>query len=307
MPQVATYSVIELSNGQRVVVDVTLSESVTREAEVTEYPVESGGTISDNIRPKPIVISFEGIISNTPIAPISAIRTQGIPAAKDMRERLEQAFDARDTCKVILSSGAYANMAFEFFDCPRDQSTGDSLRFTARFKQITTVTNARVKTATRNGGGKVKRGGQPVFFRGSKAMIWRKGIIYKFAANKKFDAAGAPQFVYSGGAPDIGDTEVVYWVEDQVNGFWVHQDQKTPLTTSEVRRLKLDLDRDFGRLRSTPVPSSTKKNDTLLPEYDQTLNKHLNPINIQEANRREQAALPPHLRNIEKLPDGFKL
>jgi hypothetical protein len=305
-----TYGVIELATGERVVIDCTLVENITREADVTEYPVESGSTISDNIRARPLQLHIEGIISNSPIVPIASIRVEGVPPAKEMRERLERAFETKDVLTVIVSTGKYTSMAMESLEFPRDATTGDALRFNARFKQITIVTNARVlvkKTAIRTGGGKVKRGGQPVLFKLSKAVIWNKGIIYKFASNKKFDAAGAPQFVYSGGAPDIGDTEVVYWVDDPESGFWVHQDQKTPLTDSETRRLKLDLDRDYKRLRPTPPVPGKKLGTTVLPEYDQALKKYLKPVDLNATNKQGREDLPPHLRAVQPLPEGFKL
>lgn len=51
----------------RFVLDVSLSENHTYESDVTEYPVESGGSVSDNIRPKPIKVSIEGVVSDTPL------------------------------------------------------------------------------------------------------------------------------------------------------------------------------------------------------------------------------------------------
>ena len=41
------------------VIDAALRETHTYESEVTEYPVESGAMITDNIRPRPITIEIE--------------------------------------------------------------------------------------------------------------------------------------------------------------------------------------------------------------------------------------------------------
>jgi len=49
------------------ILDVSLNEDHKFESEVTEFPVESGGAISDNIRPKPITVSITGIITDTPL------------------------------------------------------------------------------------------------------------------------------------------------------------------------------------------------------------------------------------------------
>lgn len=219
MPE-PTYGVIELADGSRVLIDCTVSETVTREAEITQYAVESGGTVSDNIRARPLTIQIEGIISNTPLDPIARVRTgSGMDRpAKDMRERLEQAFDAKDVVTVIISTGKYSSMGIQHLEFPRDNQTGDALRFTMRLQHITFVTNARVKvkkTATRGGGGggKVKLGTKVVSYRGPKTVLWRKGI--KFIGNAAF---GRLRKVYVGGASLIGDSEYVHWLTHEELG-----------------------------------------------------------------------------------------
>lgn len=52
----------------RYVLDVALTEDHTFEADITDFPVESSGSVSDNIRPKPVKIRIEGIVSDTPLS-----------------------------------------------------------------------------------------------------------------------------------------------------------------------------------------------------------------------------------------------
>ena len=50
-----------------IMVDATISDSVSYEAEVTDYPVEDGPDISDNVRLKPVSYEITGLISESPI------------------------------------------------------------------------------------------------------------------------------------------------------------------------------------------------------------------------------------------------
>src|SRR5713101_5273233 len=50
-----------------ITIDATLQEVHKADAEVTEHPVELGADITDHVRPKPVELRIEGIISDTPI------------------------------------------------------------------------------------------------------------------------------------------------------------------------------------------------------------------------------------------------
>jgi hypothetical protein len=57
-------------------IDVSVSESHSLSAEVSEHPVESGTDVTDNIRPTPRTIRVEGLVTNYPIEePLSHIGT----------------------------------------------------------------------------------------------------------------------------------------------------------------------------------------------------------------------------------------
>lgn len=47
-------------------IDVSLSETHTLTAEVSEHPVEDGSNISDNVRPAPRTVQLEGLVTNHP-------------------------------------------------------------------------------------------------------------------------------------------------------------------------------------------------------------------------------------------------
>lgn len=59
LPDDSSYPIVEF--------DLTLSESHTFSAEVTDHPVEVGTNVADHIRPDPKMLSVEVYVTNTPI------------------------------------------------------------------------------------------------------------------------------------------------------------------------------------------------------------------------------------------------
>ncbi len=128
------------------IIDCSLSENHTFESEVTDYPQESGSNISDNIRPKPIVVMMECLVSNSPIGAIAQLRSADgnsdapVDAAYDV---LKKIYKSRDTVTIRTSLATWPNMAMKNLTIPRATGRGDELRFTATFQQLQTVTNKR--------------------------------------------------------------------------------------------------------------------------------------------------------------------
>lgn len=125
------------------VIDCLLSDNHTFESEVTEFPVENGSTISDNIRKKPMTVVMECIISNTPIDPALQYRSEGSVPADDAYAMLLAIRRDRRLVQIATSLDHYDNMALETLTIPRSSGRGDELRFTATFKQVLIVENKR--------------------------------------------------------------------------------------------------------------------------------------------------------------------
>jgi len=132
-------------------IDCSLRETHTYDSEVTEYPVESGSNITDNIRPLPIVVEMECLVSNTPIGVIVPYRNlvrgeEGLQylskPADDAYELLTLIRDQRKPVTIRTSLRTYENMALKSLSIPRGAHL-DELRFTATFQQIQTVENKR--------------------------------------------------------------------------------------------------------------------------------------------------------------------
>jgi hypothetical protein len=151
------------------IIDASLSESHTFESEVTDYPVESGASITDNVRPKPIVVSIEGVVSDSPIGPVATARNnetaspdaelQFLPSEAAL-DKLLRIRDAREPITIVTSLKTFESMVLTNLDVPRDADTGHALKFTASFQQVILVTNNRttvkVSPPTSTGLGKKK-------------------------------------------------------------------------------------------------------------------------------------------------------
>lgn len=152
------------------VIDASITESHVYESQVTEFPVEQGSAISDNIRPKPIMVTIEGIVSDTPIGKMidqrnaehgdsAFLPTTDAATAKargdaqsapstDALAAMLAIRDARQPVPITTSLANFENMVLINLEVPRDVTTGSALRFTATFQQITIVTNQRVLVRT---------------------------------------------------------------------------------------------------------------------------------------------------------------
>src|SRR6266581_7024811 len=101
------------------VIDCLLKDDHTFDAEVTEYPVESGSTISDNIRNKPLVVAMECIVSNTPLEQAGKSRTPGTFPEDDAYALLLSIRKERRLVSITTSLDDYDNMAIEALGFPR--------------------------------------------------------------------------------------------------------------------------------------------------------------------------------------------
>lgn len=125
-------------------IDCAISESHSYSNEVTEYPVESGSTISDNIRPKPIELSMECMITNSPLQHNTTITPGRDPVWDAYLYFKDNLLAKREPVVVRTTLRTYDDMAIESVSIPRSKQDGAmSLHFTVQLKQIIVVTNRR--------------------------------------------------------------------------------------------------------------------------------------------------------------------
>ena len=67
-------------------VDLALTEEHSHDSEATQYPVEKGANITDHVRPKPISITFEGIVSASPLTRSSHHAGRDFAQLREARE-----------------------------------------------------------------------------------------------------------------------------------------------------------------------------------------------------------------------------
>lgn len=144
-------------------IDAALRLEPAFEADVTELPVERGGAITDHVRARPITVTIEGVVSDTPLPGVAELREEGSLPSADARIRLFEIWNAREPVTIETENATYADMVMQSFHVPEDGTTGDACHFTATFKQVRLVTNSRtsVQVSTPRAAKKINRGTVP--------------------------------------------------------------------------------------------------------------------------------------------------
>lgn len=157
-----------------VTLDASIGEDHTREAEITDHPVEEGSDITDNYRADPKSLSIEGQISNVPLGTTypgqstvnsikNTIKGDDDPVTSAWKE-LNRFFDEKVVIDIETSLESYANMMLTSLTPRRDATSGDVLRFTATAREVifveTQVTAAIALVTKATGQEKKSRGKQ---------------------------------------------------------------------------------------------------------------------------------------------------
>lgn len=123
--------------------DCSVQETHSFKSDVTDYTVEDGGSISDNIYLQPFRLTIEGIVTDTPLTmlftgkigdTIQSLSEEAYDALIDLREK-------RILFDVVTGLMIYPNMVFESLDINRDKDTGRALHFNAQLKYIEKVSS----------------------------------------------------------------------------------------------------------------------------------------------------------------------
>lgn len=165
-----------------ITIDASISEQHNSEVDVTDHEVEEGSLISDHARVRPSTLVLECLVSNTPINIGQAQRIvesngfaftstnpsdqlRGVQGHAELTfAKLEALRDQTKLITVVTALKTYENMILTSLSVPRNSSTGESLRFTAGFKNVTLVKNQTTEvkiTTTPQGRGKKNLGKKP--------------------------------------------------------------------------------------------------------------------------------------------------
>jgi hypothetical protein len=144
---------VEGTQAEVIVMDAALSEQHSFGAEVTEFPVEDGSNINDNVRPLPFSLRIDGFLSDFPLEGIAKLipsssiiprQTKGPKRSQNELEKLIKLRDQGRPIKVTTGLKIYENMVVESIDVSRDKSTASGIKLSLSLRQIKIV---RTQTA----------------------------------------------------------------------------------------------------------------------------------------------------------------
>lgn len=176
--------------------DLAVSEEHSYRNAVSSYPVEEGLDITDHVRAEPERLTLEGFVTNAPIKYLAALRDNPITSGAG-KDRVVTAYEVLlgiAGYKMVQPSGSnwggtalskpvlvdiytslrvYTDMILETLTVPRDNGTGDALRFKAEFVKIrkvsTQATTIRYTNEKKYGSGGANDQAQDTVDNGKKA------------------------------------------------------------------------------------------------------------------------------------------
>lgn len=139
-------------------IDVAISEDHGFDNVVTEHPVEKGVNFVDHSRSKSNVLSYEGLVSASPIGRVAARRDPGVAPVDDAYFRLFAIRDANQPVVIEDSLGVYPSMLLETLAIMRGSKDPDSaLHFRVSFREARIVSNEHTYVRVSTPGASQKR------------------------------------------------------------------------------------------------------------------------------------------------------
>lgn len=169
---------------ESLILDASISEMHEADADVTEFPVEQGADITDNVRVKPQGLQVEAIISDfhlsNPNRDGGAV-TGAFKAGWQSTGKLQDAVDAKTTLAKLedyhskgtlidVETGlkSYRNMVIKSLRTPRDKNTAIGNTKTAGSLRVTIILQTIIVVSSQNVVIKTVPKGQPVVAKGAK-------------------------------------------------------------------------------------------------------------------------------------------
>jgi hypothetical protein len=132
--------------------DLILDEHHSKDAEVTENPLQDGRAVSDGIYLKLRDGSLTGLVSNHSLKHATPPDIQSAEAlleqaesytlenrAKQAWEDLKGVMDRKELVTIVTALEVYENVAITHIETDRDGGSGDALEIKISFKQVQTV------------------------------------------------------------------------------------------------------------------------------------------------------------------------
>jgi len=124
--------------------DAILEEQHSFSSEVSQYPIETGESISDHIALNPESVMMRGFITNTPVDFINALTDLafGADLVQTAFDKLIEIWKSKEVVTVVSGLKVYDNVVLRKLSIPRDRTTGQSLRFKAEFVEMITTNSS---------------------------------------------------------------------------------------------------------------------------------------------------------------------
>lgn len=125
--------------------DCTVSRTKTLEAEVPQYPVESGFDVSDGIFYSPVTLEVVATVTETPVTWRN--KHSGQNRIKRICDQLEELFFSRKLVTFITPDKVYTNMAIVSMSTPTEaQSNLVDISFSLRQITVTSASTVNVSS-----------------------------------------------------------------------------------------------------------------------------------------------------------------
>lgn len=118
------------------VLDVTISATHSRSAQITNHPIDKSSPVADHKRNQPEELQMEGLITDTPL-----IGTPDPDRSRTAFDLLEQFWEGQETITIVTDLAVYTDMAMASLVVPRSADVGNALRFQATFVKMRKVSS----------------------------------------------------------------------------------------------------------------------------------------------------------------------
>jgi hypothetical protein len=130
--------------------DAVLGQEEEYGADVTQNVIEDGSQISDHVSKKPLTVTVEGVVTNTPanFAKVGASLRQKSPADEAKKALVKLYEEAIPFVFVGIGPGnndVFLNMVITSLNVPHRVGTGQALVFSCRMQQIKVVQSNEIK------------------------------------------------------------------------------------------------------------------------------------------------------------------
>ncbi len=253
--------------------DLMVSGEISVQNDITDFPVEGGGTIADHMISRPLTFSCEGIVSDTPIGEVADDSSRQadevstavfgadqipLPSA-EAYERLMAIRDEKRLVTVeipIASRSArpgkrtLVNMGIEQLTVPMSKETSGGLHFSVGFKRITIATNNRTTvkliTATPAGRGRKIYNGPGRHILIDNRVMWRLSVVYP--GGPLITPDGYP-YTIVGVAKQSSGPPKYYFLGESANGFPYDTTSGKELTPAQFDQFAEDQQRDYRAVK----------------------------------------------------------